>query len=91
MVRGSLLVLSTCDQALSSSQYQETLAKDSFNSGLKDKIHNDVTPEDLNSEFNLRPFLSKYGKIVKLFKYLRKKNPSVVKKKLFFSKCLAKK
>lgn len=30
MVRGSLLVLSTCDQALSSSQYQETLAKDSF-------------------------------------------------------------
>ncbi len=58
-------MLSTCDQALSSSQYQETLAKDSFNAGLRDKIHSDVTPEDLNSEFNLRPFLPKYGKVVK--------------------------
>ena len=29
---------------------------------LKDKIHNDITPEDLNSEFHLRPFLSEYGK-----------------------------
>ena len=54
-------MLSTCDQALSSSQYQETLAKDSFNAGLKDKIHNDVTPEDLNYKFNLRPFLPKYN------------------------------
>ncbi len=30
MVRGSLLALSTCDQALSSPQYQEDLAKDSL-------------------------------------------------------------
>ncbi len=86
-------MLSTCDQALSSSHYQETLAKDSFNAGLMDKIHNDVTPEDLNSEFNLRPFLSKYGKIVKSLSIQdeRKKNLSAVKKKLFFSKYLRKK
>ncbi len=86
-------MLSTCDQALSSSQYQETLAKDSFNAGLMDKIHNDVNPEDLNSEFNLRPFLSKYGKIVKSLSVQdeRKKNLSVVKKKLFFSSVRGKK
>jgi hypothetical protein len=85
MVRGSLLVLSTCDQALSSSQYQETLAKDSFKRGLKDKIHNDVTSEDLNSEFNLRPFLSKYGKIVKSLSIRERKKIQVsLKKNLFF-------
>ena len=61
-------MLSTCDQALSSSQYQETLAKDSFNAGLKDKIHDDITPEDLNSEFHLRLFLSEYGKNCKIAK-----------------------
>ncbi len=65
-------MLSTCDQALSSSQYQETLAKDSFDAGLKDKIHNDVTPEDLNSKFNLSSFSSKLDKICK------KKSLSVV-------------
>ncbi len=43
-------MLSTCDQALSSPQYQEALAKDTFNAGLDDKIHNDITPEDLKSE-----------------------------------------
>ncbi len=75
-------MLSTCDQALSSSQYQETLAKDSLNASLKDKIHNDVTPEDLNSEFNLRPFSSKYCRIVKSL--------SVREKKTFF-KCFGEK
>jgi hypothetical protein len=84
MVRGSLLVLSTCDQALSSSQYQETLAKDSFNAGLKDKIQNDITPEDLNPEFNLRPFLSKYGRIVKSLSIREKEIQVFVKRKLFF-------
>ncbi len=86
-------MLSTCDQALSSSQYQETLAKDSFNAGLMDKIHNDVTPEDLNSEFNLRPFSSKYGRIVKSLSVQEreKKNSSVRKKKLFFSSIWQKK
>ncbi len=69
-------MLSTCDQALSSSQYQETLAKDSFDAGLKDKIHNDVTPEELNFEFNLRPFLSKYDKIVKSLSVLGEKKKS---------------
>ncbi len=79
-------MLSTCDQALSSSQYQETLAKDSFDASKKDKIHNDVTPEDLNSKFNLRPFLPKYSKVCKITKcrYERKKNPSVIKKIFFF-------
>ncbi len=46
-------MLSTCDQALSSPQYQEGLAKDSFNAGLGDKIHNNVTPEDLKSESSI--------------------------------------
>ncbi len=78
-------MLSTCDQVLSSSQYQETLAKDSFNAGLKDKIHNDVTPEDLNSEFNLRPFLSKYGKLVKSLSVRETKIQVSFEKNFFFN------